>query len=177
MNKNYRVQEALEVLKSRKNKEAVIDITKRFPLFATASFEEIINALPDEITLKKLEGYLRGGIEITNSGEEEEVIDLPLNKETKDTKKKDQVKGQQEFDFDDDEEIEKPKKKSKEKEEPKASKKTKSKPKVEEDNDDDFDVDFDSDDEDEDDEEEEVKPKSKDKEKNKPSRDEDDFDF
>jgi hypothetical protein len=74
MAKNYSVVEALEVLKGN-DIEAKIDVIKRYPLFSVATPEQIVKALPEDITAKKVEGMLRGNVEVDKFGDEEVVND------------------------------------------------------------------------------------------------------
>ena len=67
--------EAYEAL-LKGNKEDRIDIGRRFPLFATATPQEIICALPEYITARKIEAGLKGGADVDDGDEDvdEEVV-------------------------------------------------------------------------------------------------------
>lgn len=107
MAKNWTMAEATkEVLAG--NKEAIVDIGKRFPLTANAIAAmgnnegalTIIGALPEHITARKIESVLKDGVEET--AEDEEVTE---EKETKKEKpaKKAAKKAKEEDDADEDE--------------------------------------------------------------------------
>jgi len=83
MAKNWKPGEAMEALRSG-DVDARIDIGRRFPLFVTATPEEIINALPDYVTVRKIESQLRGE---RNEDEAEDEVE-----ETKPAKKAPAVK-------------------------------------------------------------------------------------
>lgn len=65
MTKNWTVGEAFRALESG-DKDVRMDIGRRYPMFATASVEEILSSL-DFVSLRKVENVLKG------SGEEETV--------------------------------------------------------------------------------------------------------
>lgn len=53
------------------DKEARIDIGRRFPLFATATEDEIISALPSYLTARKLEALLKADAGVSEDDVEE----------------------------------------------------------------------------------------------------------
>jgi hypothetical protein len=138
MAKTWSVSEAVKVIREGKNKADIIDITKRFPLFAVLAAANpmgIIEALPEYITARKIEAALKGvndDEESENEDEEETVEKSVKEKPAKKSKKKPVPveDDDEESESDDDEEEEKPAKKS-----------TKKKPApVEDDDDDDWEI-------------------------------------
>lgn len=109
MAKNWSAKEAIVVLAQGKDKAAIQDIGRRFPLFATAGSRgvegllEIIQALPDNITVRKVEGVLKEGV-----GEyEEEKEEKPAKaKEEKKAKKATAKKGKKKVEEPEEEEEE-----------------------------------------------------------------------
>jgi len=109
MAKNWSAKEAIVVLAQGKDKAAIQDIGRRFPLFATAGSRgvegllEIIQALPDNITARKVEGVLKEGV-----GEyEEEKEEKPAKaKEEKKAKKATAKKGKKKVEEPEEEEEE-----------------------------------------------------------------------
>jgi hypothetical protein len=95
MAQNWTLAEATkEVLAG--NKEAILDIGKRFPLTATAIAAmgnnegalQIINALPDHVTARKIEMALKGDVEEKEEAETEDgAEDEAPKKKTADEKK------------------------------------------------------------------------------------------
>jgi len=78
MAKNWKVGEAVEAIKSG-NREDIQNIGKRFPIFAVLAGQtneagvEILKALPEYITARKIEGVLKGDIQETEDTEETEA--------------------------------------------------------------------------------------------------------
>ena len=70
MAKNWTVAEAYEALRNG-DKEARIDIGRRFPLFATATEDEIISALPSYLTVRKVEAALKADAGVSEDDVEE----------------------------------------------------------------------------------------------------------
>lgn len=152
MAKNWTASEAIEAIKNN-DKEAIIDIGKRFPLFAhfaACDATEIVKALPEYLTTRKIEGILKGDLSTEDADTDEEVNEVAEKKSKKsDDKpakkaKKKPVDEEDEEDDDDEEEDEdeepvKPAKKSKKKEE-KPTKKSKKKSADDDDDDDDWDL-------------------------------------
>lgn len=126
MAKKWMVGEAIKALKSG-DKEARLDLGRRFPLFCTSTFEEILNAI-DFISVRKIEKVLRGGA-LDDEDDVEAEVDV---KEEKKSKKEKSDKTEKK--------DKKAEKKAKKKEEKKAPKK-----KVEDDDDDEL-IDDDDDD-------------------------------
>ena len=88
MAKNWSAAEAARVAFEGKNKEAIQDIGKRFPLFLSAASRgaegllEIIGALhPERITARTIEAKLKEGLE--EDSEEVEVEEESSSQETK----------------------------------------------------------------------------------------------
>ena len=103
MAKNWTVAEAYEALRNG-DKEARIDIGRRFPLFATATEDEIISALPSYLTARKLEALLKEDAGVSED-DVEEVEEVEEAKPAKKAKAKKVVE-----DDEDEEEDEVPKK-------------------------------------------------------------------
>lgn len=150
MAKNWTAAEAIEAIKNN-DKEAIMDIGKRFPLFAhfaACDPAEIVKALPEYLTARKIEGILKGDLsteEADADEADEEVVEKPVKKsddraakKTKKLAKKVEDEDDAGEDEDDDEPV-KSVKKSKKKEE-KPAKKSKKKPADEDDDEDDWDL-------------------------------------
>lgn len=131
MARNWNVADAYEALRSG-DKEARMDIGRRFPLFATATEDEIIAAIPDYISVRKVEAALKADAGVSEDDVEEvEAEEVEEAKPAKKAKAKKVVESEEE---DDEEEDEAPKKPVK-----KAVKAKKPAKKVVEDEDDDMD--------------------------------------
>ena len=130
MAKNWKVAEAVNAIRNG-DKDAIADIGRRFPLFAVnaATVNDgamgLIEAIPEFITVRKMESVLKKGVDDSEVESEEDEID----EEGKDENVEEEVK---------------PKKKKAKKEE-KAGKKKAKKVEEEEEDDDDDDDDFDFD--------------------------------
>ena len=100
MAKNWTAAEAFQALMDG-DKDARIELGKRFPLFATATAEEIIGAIPDYVTARKIEAQLAADVddEVEEEAEEEEEV-----KPAKKTASKKAAKKVVEEDEDDEEE-------------------------------------------------------------------------
>lgn len=70
MARNWNVADAYEALRSG-DKEARMDIGRRFPLFATATEDEIIAAIPDYISVRKVEAALKADAGVSEDDVEE----------------------------------------------------------------------------------------------------------
>lgn len=121
MAKKWYVGEAVEVLKSG-DKAARHDIGSRFPLFATATLEEIVDVMREgkiEITVRQFEIAMRGGpkgkvdLNVDEDSDDEVVAEKPVKevkeKKVKKEKVKDKVKAKPskvEEEDDDDEDLE-----------------------------------------------------------------------
>jgi hypothetical protein len=95
MAKNWSAAEAARVAFEGKNKEAIQDIGKRFPLFLSAASRgsegllEIIGALhPERITARTIEAKLKEGLEDAEDVEEEETSAKPAKTEKKEKAEK-----------------------------------------------------------------------------------------
>lgn len=165
MAKNWTIGEAFKAVMEG-DKEGILDVGKRFPLSCVmlakvnAEAAVIFDALPENMTVRKLESVLKGDIEVSDEDDANEDAPVVEKKEKKEkAEKKAGKRGRpakkvvepdddddEDFDEEDDDEEEvvvKPKKKEKEKKNKKPAKK----PVVEDDDDDDDDFDFDDDDE------------------------------
>ena len=163
MAKNWTIGEAFKAVMEG-DKEGILDVGKRFPLSCVmlakvnAEAAVIFDALPENMTVRKLESVLKGDIEVSDEDDANEDAPVVEKKEKKEkVEKKAGKRGRpakkvvepddddEDFDEEDDDEEEvvvKPKKKEKEKKNKKPAKKS-----VVEDDDDDDDFDFDDDDE------------------------------
>ena len=164
MAKNWTIGEAFKAVMEG-DKEGILDVGKRFPpscvMLAKVNAEAavIFDALPENMTVRKLESVLKGDVEVSDEDDANE--DAPAV-EKKEKKEKAEKKGgkrgrpakkvveldddeyfddEDEEDDDEEEVVAKPKKKEK------KNKKPAKKPVVEDDDDDDDDFDFDDDDE------------------------------
>lgn len=166
MAKNWTIGEAFKAVMEG-DKEGILDVGKRFPLSCVmlakvnAEAAVIFDALPENMTVRKLESVLKGDVEVSDEDDANEDAPVVEKKEKKEkAEKKSGKRGRpakkvvepdddddEDFDEEDDDEEEvvvKPKKKEKEKKNKKPAKKP-----VVEDDDDDDDDDFDFDDDDE----------------------------
>lgn len=92
---NWKVGEAIRALKAG-DLEARKDIGRRFPLFATATFEEILGAI-DFVSVRKIEKALRGSdIEDEDEDEAEEKKEKKSKREKKGKEKKSKDKEKKE---------------------------------------------------------------------------------
>lgn len=138
MAKNWTAAEAIEAIRNG-DRAAISDIGKRFPLFAhyaACDAVQLIMALPEFITARKIESVLKGDIADANEdASENDVEDKEEEKPVKKAKKPAVVEEE-----DDDEEEEKPAKKSKKAKAERSAKKSKKKPVDDDDDDDDWDL-------------------------------------
>lgn len=164
MAKNWTIGEAFKAVMEG-DKEGILDVGKRFPLSCVmlakvnAEAAVIFDALPENMTVRKLESVLKGDVEVSDEDDANEdalVVEKKEKKEKAEKKvgkrgrpaKKVVEPDDDDEDFDEDDEddeeevVVKPKKKEKEKKNKKPAKKP-----VVEDDDDDDDFDFDDDDE------------------------------
>lgn len=103
MAQNWNVKQALAAI-NKGNKEAITDIGRRFPLTSNIlarigedkAAGELINALPDHITVRKIESILKDGVQVDDSdndvdedGDEDEAEEKPAKKAAKATKSED----------------------------------------------------------------------------------------
>lgn len=148
MAKNWTAAEAIEAIKND-DRAAIKDIGNRFPLFAhyaACDPTEIVKALPEYLTARKIEGILKGDLSAEETDADEEVEEV-VEKKTKKSDDKLAKKAKKKPDDDDlddtneddeDEEPVKSAKKSKKKED-KVTKKSKKKS-ADDDDDDDWDL-------------------------------------
>lgn len=146
MAKNWKVAEAVNAIRNG-DKDAIADIGRRFPLFAVnaATVNDgamgLIEAIPEFITVRKMESVLKKGVDDSEVESEEDEIDeeeeeVKPKKEKKEEKvaKKKVKKAEEE----EEEEVKPKKKKAKKAEKPSKKKKVDD---DDEDDDDDFDFD------------------------------------
>lgn len=102
MAQNWNVKQALAAI-NKGNKEAITDIGRRFPLTSNIlarigedkAAGELINALPDHITVRKIESILKDGVQVDDSDNDVDVDDeieadeKPAKKAAKATKSED----------------------------------------------------------------------------------------
>lgn len=102
MAQNWNVKQALAAI-NKGNKEAITDIGRRFPLTSNIlarigedkAAGELINALPDHITVRKIESILKDGVQVDDSDNDVDVDDeikadeKPAKKAAKTTKSED----------------------------------------------------------------------------------------
>lgn len=151
MAKNWKVAEAVNAIRNG-DKDAIADIGRRFPLFAVnaATVNDgamgLIEAIPEFITVRKMESALKKGVDDSEVESEEDEIDeeeeeVKPKKEKKEEKeekvaKKKAKKAEEEEE--EEEEVKPKKKKAKKAEKPSKKKKVDD---DDEDDDDDFDFD------------------------------------
>ena len=74
--KNWTVREAVQVIREGKDQEAIKEIAKHFPLFAmivaAKDFEGLANAMPDKITVRKIENELNSGGAVEDDAEDQD---------------------------------------------------------------------------------------------------------
>jgi hypothetical protein len=104
---NWKMNEIIDVLKNGKA-EDIQDIGKRFPLttvaVASGRFAKILGALPDYITVRKIEAVLKGEDVDTDSEIEtsdDDVEDKPVEKKKRGRKAKAKVEEPEEDDAED----------------------------------------------------------------------------
>lgn len=150
MAKNWKVAEAVNAIRNG-DKDAIADIGRRFPLFAVnaATVNDgamgLIEAIPEFITVRKMESVLKKGVDDSEVESEEDEIDeeeeeVKPKKEKKEEKvaKKKAKKAEEEEEEEEEEEVKPKKKKAKKAEKPSKKKKVDD---DDEDDDDDFDFD------------------------------------
>ena len=81
MAKNWKPSEAVTEIKA-KNRSAIADIGRRFPLFVEAvasnDLEAILSAMPDYMTVRKIEAAMKENV--PDFVDEEEVVEAPKEK-------------------------------------------------------------------------------------------------
>lgn len=102
MAKNWKANELIEEIQNG-NKDAIFDAGRRFPIFTTFAAKgnieglvEIIKALPDYITVRKIETILKENVQPIEDEEEEE--EEPKKKATKAKAKKEEAEEEAELD-------------------------------------------------------------------------------
>lgn len=114
MAKNWKVGEAVQAIQAG-NKEDILDIGRRFPLFANLAAQvneagvSLLNCVPDYCTARKIESVLKGDVQETeDEGTEEEAVETPAPKkaEKKAAPKKAAKKDEAEEDEEDDDSLE-----------------------------------------------------------------------
>lgn len=77
--KNWTVKEAVAVINAGKDKEAIKEIVKHFPLFAVIAaakdFNGLADAMPESLTVRKVETVLNSGATSASTDETDEDID------------------------------------------------------------------------------------------------------
>ena len=77
--KNWTVKEAVKVINEGKDQEAIKEIVKHFPLFAVIvagkDFEGLASAMPDHVTVRKIENELNAGGTDTDVEENTDGVD------------------------------------------------------------------------------------------------------
>lgn len=90
MAKNWKVGEAVEAVKAG-DKEAIMDIGRRFPLFAVLAAQtneagvQLLNMVPDYVTARKIEMGLKEGV--AETGDSDDAEDKEEAKDEKEDKK------------------------------------------------------------------------------------------
>ena len=80
MAKNWKVGEAVDAIKAG-NKEDILDIGRRFPLFANLAAQvneagvEMLKCVPDYCTARKIESVLKGDVQEASEGDEDAAED------------------------------------------------------------------------------------------------------
>ena len=146
MAKNWKVAEAVNAIRNG-DKDAIADIGRRFPLFVVnaATVNDgamgLIEAIPEFITVRKMESVLKKGVDDSEVESEEDEIDEEEEevKPKKEKKEEKVAKKKAKKDEEEEEEEVKPKKKKAKK----AEKPSKKKKVDDDDEDDDDDFDFD----------------------------------
>ena len=146
MAKNWKPSEAVTEIKA-KNRSAIADIGRRFPLFVEAvasnDLEAILSAMPDYMTVRKIEAAMKENVPDFVDDEEAETEVEVAPAKTKSTRKPAKKVVEEEVEEDDDEEEEEEVKPAPRKRTRKpAAKKTVAK-KVEEEDEEDDDEDWD----------------------------------
>ena len=93
MAKNWKVGEAVRAIQAG-NKEDIMDIGRRFPLFANLAAQvneagvAMLDCVPEYCTARKIESVLKGDVQESGDGEDEAAEDeAPAKKPTKEEKK------------------------------------------------------------------------------------------
>ena len=95
MAKNWKVGEAVKAIKAG-NKEDIMDIGRRFPLFANLAAQTneagvaLLDCVPDYCTARKIESVLKGDVQETETDDAEETVEeeTPAPKKTAKAEKK-----------------------------------------------------------------------------------------
>ena len=93
MAKNWKVGEALRAIQSG-NKEDIMDIGRRFPLFANLAAQtneagaSIIDCVPEYVSARKIESVLKGDVQEAETTEDEDVEEEAPKKAEKPAKAK-----------------------------------------------------------------------------------------
>lgn len=90
---NWSGSEAIRIIIEGTDKEAIYDITKRFPLISLAAAKNdiltIASAIPENVSMRKLESMLKGEVkEADEDQDDEEVEEKPAKKEKKEKAEK-----------------------------------------------------------------------------------------
>ena len=148
MAKNWKVAEAVNAIRNG-DKDAIADIGRRFPLFAVnaATVNDgamgLIEAIPEFITVRKMESVLKKGVDDSEVESEEDEIDEEEEEVKPKKEKKEEKVGKKKAKKAEEEEEEEEEVKPKKKKAKKAEKSSKKKKVDDDDEDDDDDFDFD----------------------------------
>lgn len=91
MAKNWTAAEAVKVIREGKDKAAIADIGRRFPIFtvlAASNLEKLIDAVPDYVSARKMEAILKGDVDTSAAGDDDDDADDEEEEEVKPAKKK-----------------------------------------------------------------------------------------
>lgn len=86
MAKNWKVGEAVRAIQAG-NKEDILDIGRRFPLFANLAAQvnfagvALLDCVPDYCTARKIESVLKGDVQETEDGNDEAEAETPAKAE------------------------------------------------------------------------------------------------
>ena len=78
MAKNWTAAEAVKVIREGKDKAAIADIGRRFPIFtvfAASNLEKLIDAVPDYVSARKMEAILKGDVDTSAAGDDDDADD------------------------------------------------------------------------------------------------------
>ena len=154
MAKNWTVSEVVNEIMSGNKNEVFTDAGKRFPNAvalingvicglsnedAKEAFKELMGAMPDWATARKIEGAFKAKTSDDDSDEDEEE-EKKTTKKARKTPAKKTKKASDDDDDDDEEEVKKPARKSKKASAKKTTKKSKKVEEDDEDDDDDWDI-------------------------------------
>lgn len=96
---NYSLAQARAEI-NKGNKEAILDFGRRFPLATVLlskigkneAVDELLNALPEHVTIRKIESVLKDGVNISDVDDEDEAVPVEEVEEEKKPAKKEAKK-------------------------------------------------------------------------------------